>query len=137
MEIDEQWSFVGNKRNPQWLWSALDTSSRQVLAIHIGPRTRSSAEALLSKLPEEVKKSPLLHRSVSSVLRSTYLKQRHRAKVRGGGHTNHLERLHLTLRQRCSRLVRKTLSFSKKLKNHIGMIKYFICDYNFRLACPQ
>ena len=35
-----------------------------------------------------------------------------------------------TLRQRCSRLVRKTLSFSKKLANHIGALWYFIHDYN-------
>ena len=32
--------------------------------------------------------------------------------------------------QRVSRLVRKTLSFSKKLTHHIGAIKYFICHYN-------
>jgi len=31
-------------------------------------------------------------------------------------------------RQWVSRLVRATLSFSKKLANHIGAIKYFICD---------
>ncbi|HKH21105.1 MAG TPA: IS1 family transposase, partial [Gammaproteobacteria bacterium] len=43
-----------------------------------------------------------------------------------------------TLRQRVSRLVRATLSFSKKLANHIGAIKYFICDYNLtrRAALP-
>jgi insertion element IS1 protein InsB len=29
-----------------------------------------------------------------------------------------------------SRLVRETLSFSKKLANHIGAIQYFICHYN-------
>jgi insertion element IS1 protein InsB len=34
------------------------------------------------------------------------------------------------LRQRVSRLVRETLPFSKKLANHIGAIKYFICHYN-------
>jgi len=44
--------------------------------------------------------------------------------------TNHVERFNCTLRQRVSRLVRATLSFSKKLANHIGAIKYFICDYN-------
>jgi hypothetical protein len=27
-------------------------------------------------------------------------------------------------------LVRSALSFSKKLANHIGAIKYFICHYN-------
>jgi hypothetical protein len=33
-----------------------------------------------------------------------------------------------------SRLVRETLSFSKKLANHIGAIKYFICYYNLTRA---
>ncbi|MFM7546350.1 MAG: IS1 family transposase, partial [Synechococcales cyanobacterium] len=35
-----------------------------------------------------------------------------------------------TFRQRIGRLVRKTLSFSKKLKNHIGAVWYFIHHYN-------
>jgi hypothetical protein len=37
------------------------------------------------------------------------------------------------MRQRISRLVRKTLSFSKKLENHIGAIWYFIHHYNASL----
>jgi len=41
--------------------------------------------------------------------------------------------LNCTLRQRVSRLVRKTLSFSKKLENHIGAIFYFIHHYNATL----
>jgi insertion element IS1 protein InsB len=44
--------------------------------------------------------------------------------------TNHVERFNFALRQRVSRLVRSTLSFSKNLINHIGAIKYFICHYN-------
>ena len=32
-----------------------------------------------------------------------------------------------TLRQRVSRLVRKALTFSKQLANHIGAIKMVIC----------
>ena len=48
--------------------------------------------------------------------------------------TNHIERFNCTLRQRVSRLVRKSLSFSKKLANHIGAIKYFICHYNLDKA---
>ena len=48
--------------------------------------------------------------------------------------TNHVERFNNTLRQRVSRLVRETLSFSKKLANHIGAIKYFICHYNLTRA---
>jgi hypothetical protein len=33
-----------------------------------------------------------------------------------------------------SRLVRDTLSFSKKVENHIGAIKFFICHYNLEKA---
>src|SRR3989442_3037057 len=40
--------------------------------------------------------------------------------------TNHIERFNNTLRQRVSRLVRETLSFSKTLAHHIGAIKYFM-----------
>ena len=54
----------------------------------------------------------------------------HRAISKLARRTNHVERFNCTLRQRVSRLVRATLSFSKKLANHIGAIKYFICDYN-------
>ncbi|MEO0648654.1 MAG: IS1 family transposase, partial [Cyanobacteria bacterium J06650_10] len=46
------------------------------------------------------------------------------------GLTSYIERVNNTLRQRVSRLVRKTLSFSKKLDNHIGAIWLFIHEYN-------
>lgn len=55
---------------------------------------------------------------------------RHRPVPKSSGETNHIERLNNTLRQRISRLVRKTLSFSKKFENHIGVIWYFIHHYN-------
>jgi IS1 family transposase len=50
------------------------------------------------------------------------------------GKTTHIERFNNTLRQRLSRLVRDTLSFSKKVENHIGAIKFFICHYNLEKA---
>jgi insertion element IS1 protein InsB len=56
--------------------------------------------------------------------------ERHKAITKQARKTNHMERFNNTLRQRVSRLVRETLSFSKKLVNQIGAIKYFICHYN-------
>ena len=53
-----------------------------------------------------------------------------RSVPKARGHTNAVERFNCTLRQRVSRLVRLSLLFSKKLANHIGAIKYFICHYN-------
>jgi insertion element IS1 protein InsB len=56
--------------------------------------------------------------------------KRHFAVGKETGLTSYIERLNNTLRQRISRLVRKTLSFSKKLENHIGEIGNFIHEYN-------
>jgi len=47
-------------------------------------------------------------------------KKRHRAVGKDTGQTNYIERFNNTMRQRISRLVRKTLSFSKKLSTHMG-----------------
>ena len=58
IELDEQWSYVGHKGNQQWLWLAFHSATRQVLAMHVGKRTRQAAECLLEKLPEDLKKKP-------------------------------------------------------------------------------
>jgi hypothetical protein len=55
---------------------------------------------------------------------------RERAVGEESGLTSYIERFNNTLRQRVSCLVRKTLSFSKKLDNHIKAIWNFIHHYN-------
>ena len=60
--------------------------------------------------------------------------EQHQAITKKAQKTNHIERFNNTLRQRVSRLVRETLSFSKTLAHHIGAIKYFICHYNLEKA---
>jgi len=37
-EMDEQWSFVGNKSNQRWLWYAVDHATNTVLAYVFGKR---------------------------------------------------------------------------------------------------
>jgi len=56
-----------------------------------------------------------------------------RAVGKNSGRTNLIEWFNCTLRQRVSRLVRDTLSFSKKLDNPIGAIWYFVHHYNTSL----
>ena len=55
LEADEMWSFVGSKANHQWLWLVMHEASRQILAFHVGKRNKASAEALLSKIPLDLK----------------------------------------------------------------------------------
>ena len=61
LEADEQWSYVGSKDNPQWLWLVMHSKTRQIIAMQVGARNKQTAERLFAKLPEPLKKSPLLH----------------------------------------------------------------------------
>ncbi|MBF0345776.1 MAG: hypothetical protein HQL06_16295, partial [Nitrospirae bacterium] len=49
--------------------------------------------------------------------------KRHRPVGKESGKTSHIERFNCTMRQRISRLLRKALSFSKKIENHIGAVR--------------
>lgn len=128
-EADELWSFVGRRKRVHYVWVVMHRQSRQVVAFHVGDRSRQTARQLWEKVPERVRRYGLFHtddwesyKTVIPLGQHLYSKQKK--------HTNHLERFNNTLRQRVSRLVRETLSFSKKLENHIAAIKYFICHYN-------
>jgi insertion element IS1 protein InsB len=56
IELDELWSFVGNKDNKQWVWLALNPDNRQIIAIHIGGRGREDADLFYEKIPTFFKK---------------------------------------------------------------------------------
>jgi len=58
LEADEMWSYVGNKKNQQWLWLVMHSKSRQIVAFHVGDRSKISGQALMAKLPEDLKKKP-------------------------------------------------------------------------------
>lgn len=58
----------------------------------------------------------------------------HVAFGKGSGQTNHVERLNNTLRQRLSRLVRKTLSFSKSEGMYESRLQLFLHHCNTKMA---
>jgi insertion element IS1 protein InsB len=128
-ELDEMWSFVGKKKNKQWIWIALDRKTLQVIAFHVGDRSQKSAQKLWDKLPTFYKEKGLFYTDDWDAYKAVFPAEKHiSSKIKKD--TNHIERLNLTIRNRCSRLVRKSLSFSKKLEHHIGALKYFFCNYN-------
>jgi IS1 family transposase len=132
-EADEMWSFVGKKENKQWIWLVMNTANRQIIGFHVGGRSKADAQALFDKIPTILKTKAVFFTDFWKGY-EVLDQDKHIAAGKEKGYTNHIERFNNTLRQRCSRLVRKTLSFSKKLENHIGAIKYFICHYNKYLA---
>ena len=50
VEIDEFWSFVGNKSNQNRTWYSIDKSSGIILAWHNGNRTDADFKKLLKYL---------------------------------------------------------------------------------------
>jgi len=130
-EVDEMWSFVGSKENKQWIWIAMDAKSRQIIAFYVGDRSQASAKKLWESIPKSYRDKATFYTDDWQAYKGVIPEERH-CIVKGK--SNHIERFNCTMRQRISRLVRKALSFSKKLSNHIGAIKYFICHYNLDRA---
>ena len=129
-EVDELWSFVGSKTNKQWGWLAFDAETRQVIACYVGDRSRESARQLWRRLPRVYRERATFYTDEWEAYKGVIPAAQHQVCGKESGLTSGIERFNCTLRQRVARLVRQTLSFSKKLANHIGAIKYFICHYN-------
>ena len=134
IECDELWSFVQNKANKQWVWLAQDASSREIVGVHIGKRDESGARGLWKSLPGVYRQCAVSYTDFWAAYEKVFPSKRHKAVGKESGKTAHIERVNLTLRQRVGRLVRKTLSFSKKQANHIGAIWEFVHHYNANIA---
>lgn len=130
IECDEMWSFVDNSDNKAWIWLAIDAFTREIVGAYVGDRSRDGAKGLWDSLPPEYRQCAVAYTDFWVSYEGIFPSKRHRAVGKDSGKTNHLERLNNTFRQRISRLVRKTLSFSKKFENHVGAIWLFIHHYN-------
>lgn len=118
-----------------------------IVGVYIGARDEAGAQGLWDSLPpiypivfggklppETLDANVQLFILISGLLMQQFYQIPDRSAVgKETGKTSYIERLNNTLRQRVSRLVRKTLSFSKSLENHIGAIWYFVHYYNASL----
>ena len=131
-ESDELWSFVGFKANKKWLWVAQDRASRQIVALYLGERGAAGARGLWKNIPEHYRQQATFFTDDWDAYKQVVPAGQHRASKMKKD-TNHAERFFCSIRQRCARLVRKTLSFSKKLDRHLMAIKFFVANYNLSL----
>jgi insertion element IS1 protein InsB len=60
-EADEMWSFVETKANKQWIWMAMDAKTRQLIAFHVGDRSRDCAKALWASIPMVYREPATFH----------------------------------------------------------------------------
>ena len=128
-ELDEMWSFVGNKDNQRWLWHALDRRSGKVLAYVFG---RRKDEVFL-----ELKKLLLpfgIQKYCTDGWGAYERNIPHEKHEVGKRKTQRIERKHLRLRTRIKRLTRKTICFSRSEEMHDIVIGLFINRYEFGVA---
>ncbi len=119
---------VAKKENKQWLWAALCKQTRQIVAYVIGDRSELTFKRLLRKIPLPI--CDVSRTVISGSPTKLCSKGNHRQVGKGSGKTNHIERYWATLRARITRYVRKSLSFSRKLKYHHLVTKLFMVNYN-------
>ena len=127
-EVDEMWSYVGKKREPRWLWHAIDHRSGQVLAYVFG-RRKDEVFLKLKGLLEPFGITKYYTDSWGAYTRHLDAD----AHQPGKRNTQQIERKHLTLRTRIKRLVRKTICFSKSTQMHDIVIGLFVNRYEFGL----
>jgi insertion element IS1 protein InsB len=133
IQLDEMWSFVQKKSEKQWIWIALNPYNRQIVAFHVGSRGKKDAQIFYDLIPDIFKQQGAFFTDYWNAYACVIPEEKHFAVGKDSGLTAYIERFNGTLRQRASRLVRKSLSFSKSLTKHIGAIKYFICHYNLQV----
>jgi insertion element IS1 protein InsB len=125
-DLDEMWAFVGSKKQPRWLWEALDHQTGRVLAYVCGRREDRAFLELKALF------APLgIRRFYTDGCGAS---QRHldpQQDVVGKRATQQLERKHLTFRTWIKRLVRKTLCFSRSSQMHEVVIGLFINRFEF------
>lgn len=126
IQADELWSFVQKKANKRWVWVGYDPVHRLVVAYHIGGRGKKAAKEFWDKIP------PALHGCKFETddweaYQSIIPPAQHKV---GKDLTFYIEGFNATIRARVSRLVRKSLSFSKLDKWHDLAIGWFFWQFN-------
>lgn len=125
-EIDEQWSYIGNKKNRHWLGYAFDTKRKQVIAHVFGPRTDETCRQLLALL------QPFSIGFITTDDWGSYDREvpaeRH---LTGKIFTQRIERHNLNLRTHIKRLARKTICYSRSFEVHEKLIGAYIEKHHY------
>ena len=113
------------------------------MGLAFGDRSSETCKVLWESLPADDRKRAVMYSDFWAAYEEVLPSKRHFAVGKDSGQrprpvrcryrvkkTNHVERFNNTLRQRCSNLVRETLSFSKCKLRHEERIRGFIDEYN-------
>ena len=100
-EADEMWSFVQKKANKPWIWIAMDATTRQIIAFHVGDRSGESGKELWANIPTVYREQATFHTDQYAVYTGVIPAAQHRAITKKARKTNHIERFNNTLGNVC------------------------------------
>ena len=130
LEVDELWTYVGDKTNKQRLIYAYHRESGEIAAYVWGKRDLKTAEELKKKIDElGVRYGRIASDDWDSFLTAFG----EAATLTGKRYTVGIEGNNCRIRHRVRRAFRKTCCFSKKLLNHIKAFSmaFFYINYGF------
>jgi insertion element IS1 protein InsB len=120
IEMDEMWSFYGDKSHQIWLWRAKDHDTGEIVAYWFGSREHKNLDKLIELL------YPLNIGNVYTDGNYAYFERFDKdILVVTKKNTQKIERAHLSLRTWSARLVRKGIRFSKTAQMHkivVGLV---------------
>jgi insertion element IS1 protein InsB len=125
VQIDEVWSFVGQKQRKRWLLYAYAPETDEILAFVCGSRSRATVKKLLAALaPLDIL---LFCTDAWRAFQDVIPAKKHRI---GKVFTKSIEGVNTCLRARNRRFVRRTTCFSKKQANHDAALRLMIAYRN-------
>ena len=110
-EVDELWSFTGNKENLTWITYAIERETRIVIDFIVGSKSKENIRPLVNKVL--LLQPNTIYTDRLNIYPSLIPKEIHK---RFQYCTNKIERMNLTLRTHIKRLSRKTICFTREKK---------------------
>jgi len=107
-EMDEMYTFIGNKKDETWIIYAIERETKQVVDFRIGSRSKKNLNQVVQKVLSNDPKC--IYTDRLNIYPTIIPKAIHKPTR---FMTNTIERLNLTLRTHLKRLSRKTICFSR------------------------
>ena len=92
VEADAMASFVQKKAHKQWVWIAMDATTRQIIAFHVGDRSHTSAEHLWAKIPQAYRQHATFYTNQYVVYEQVIPAAQRKAISKLARKTNHIAR---------------------------------------------
>ena len=130
LEVDEFWTYVGNKKHKVWLIYAYDRQSGEIVAYVWGKRDLKTAK----KLKNRLKELSIIYDTICTDKWNSFVTVFHGDNhLVGKEYTVGIEGNNCRLRHRIRRAFRKTCCFSKKLFNHFKAfdLAFFYINYGY------